>query len=88
MNSKEAVGGGGVPGKYKFWLVYVLLTDCTGVVVLMPRILNMPKYTAKKFELCIPYKGISRLQSQFPHSCVCERSIYSYVWPTYFPAAE
>jgi hypothetical protein len=27
--------------------------------------------------LCIPFLGIARLQSQFPHSCVCEQFIYS-----------
>ncbi len=39
------------------------------------------EYTAKtkcrKFETNIPRKGISGPQSQFPHSCVCERIIYS-----------
>ncbi len=48
------------------------------------------------FDLRFPRKGIVRLQSQFPPSYVCERSIYSHcersiyshVWPTYFPAAE
>jgi hypothetical protein len=38
--------------------------------------------TAKKkyrnFETNIPRKGISGPQSQFPHSCVCERFIYSH----------
>ncbi len=38
-------------------------------------------YTAKtkcrKFETNIPRKEISGPQSQFPHSCVCERIIYS-----------
>ncbi len=38
-------------------------------------------YTAKtkcwKFETNIPRKGITGPQSQFPHSCVCERIIYS-----------
>ena len=29
-----------------------------------------------KFEINIPRKGIARPQSQFPHSCVCERFIY------------
>jgi hypothetical protein len=44
--------------------------------------------TAKKFDftVCVPKKGIGRPQSQFSHSCVCER--YSYVRPTSFPAAE
>ncbi len=39
-------------------------------------------YTAKtkcrKPETNIPRKGISGPQSQFPHSCVCERIIYSH----------
>ncbi len=42
-------------------------------------------HTATKFQLCIPGKGIARPQSQFPHSCVCERFIYSQDWFTYFP---
>jgi hypothetical protein len=33
-------------------------------------------------------KGIARPQSQFPHSCVCERSIHFHDRSTYFPAAE
>ncbi len=36
----------------------------------------------------MPRKGIAWPQSQFPHSCVCERSLYSYIRPTYFPAAQ
>ncbi len=31
----------------------------------------------RKFNLCIPFLGITRPQSQFPHACVCERFIYS-----------
>ncbi len=30
-----------------------------------------------KSHLCIPFLGIVRPQSKFPHSCVCERFIYS-----------
>jgi len=41
-----------------------------------------------KSHLCIPKKEIARPQSQFPHSCVCERFIYSQDQCTYFPAAE
>jgi hypothetical protein len=37
--------------------------------------------------LCIPRKGIARLQSQFPHSCGCERFI-SHERSSYFPAAD
>ncbi len=32
----------------------------------------------RKFETNIPRKGIARPQSQFPHSCVWERFIYSH----------
>ncbi len=41
-----------------------------------------------KSHLCIPILGIVRPQSQFPHSCVCERFIYSQDQSTYIPAAE
>jgi hypothetical protein len=44
--------------------------------------LGIYDYTAKKkcrkSEANIPRKGISGPQSQFPHSCVCERIIYSH----------
>jgi hypothetical protein len=40
------------------------------------------------FDFCISRKGTARPLSQFPHSCVCERFIYSHDWSTYFPAAE
>jgi hypothetical protein len=30
-----------------------------------------------KSHVCIPFLGIARPQSQFPHLCVCERFIYS-----------
>jgi hypothetical protein len=42
----------------------------------------------RKPHLYIPRKGIARPQSQFPHSCVCERFVYSQDRFTYFPAAE
>ncbi len=41
-----------------------------------------------KSQLCIPFLGIARPQSQFPHSCVCERFIYSQDRSTHFPAAD
>ncbi len=31
-----------------------------------------------KFEITIPRNETSRPRSQFPHSCICERFIYSY----------
>ncbi len=36
------------------------------------------KTKCRKFETNIPRKGISGPQCQFPHSCVCERIIYSH----------
>jgi hypothetical protein len=43
-------------------------------------------YTAlqRQFRLYIPFLGIARPQPQFPHSCVCERFIYSQDRSTYF----
>jgi hypothetical protein len=35
-----------------------------------------------------PFLGIARHQSQFPHSCVCERSIYSQEKSIYLAAAK
>ncbi len=31
----------------------------------------------RKSHLCVPFRGSARPRSQFPHSCVCERFIYS-----------
>ncbi len=42
----------------------------------------------RKSYWCIPGKGIVRLQSQFPHACVCERFINSQDLSTYVTAAE
>ncbi len=36
----------------------------------------------RNLDLCVLRKGTARPQSQFPHSCVCERSIYSHVRQT------
>ncbi len=38
----------------------------------------------RKFETNIPRKGIVQPQYQFPHSCVCERFIYSQAAPCLF----
>ncbi len=40
--------------------------------------LHTTKTKCRKFEKNIPRKGIAGSQSQFPHSCVCERIIYSH----------
>ncbi len=45
------------------------------------RISAQSKDSALQFRLYIPFLGIARPQSQFPHSCVCERIIYSYIFP-------
>ncbi len=37
----------------------------------------------RKSHLCIPSLGTARPQSQFPHSCVCERFLYSQDRSTY-----
>jgi hypothetical protein len=42
----------------------------------------------RKFETNIPRKGIVRPQSQFPHSCVCERFIYSHDQSAYSAAGK
>ncbi len=50
------------------------------------------RYTAKtqyrKFETNIPRKGIARPQSQFPHSCVCVRFIYSHNQSAFYAAEK
>jgi hypothetical protein len=38
----------------------------------------------RKSHLCIPFMGIARPQSQFPHLCICEQYIYSQDRSTYF----
>ncbi len=49
-------------------------------------------YTAKilyrKFETHIPRNETARPPSQFPHSCFCERFIYSHDRSAYFAAAK
>ena len=46
------------------------------------------KCTAMKLPFMYSFLGIALPQSQFPHSCVCWRFIYSQDRSTYFPAAE
>ncbi len=47
-------------------------------------------FTATKIPFMYFFSGncTAAAQSQFPHSCVCERFIYSQDRSTYFPAAE
>jgi hypothetical protein len=42
----------------------------------------------RKFETNIPRKGIARPQSQFPHSCVCGRFLYSHDRSAYSSAGN
>ncbi len=42
----------------------------------------------QKLETNIPRKGIAQPKSQFPHSCVCERFIYSHIRSAYFAAGN
>ncbi len=43
-----------------------------------PKMTLTAKKKCRKFEANIPRKGISGPQSQFPHSCVCKRIMYSH----------
>ncbi len=47
-------------------------------------ILQYSHILQRKSHVCIPFLGIARPQSQFPHSCVCEQFIYSQDRSTYF----
>jgi hypothetical protein len=52
---------------------------CTGTCVKVEvQFTHTAKNQYLKFEPNIPRKGIARLHPQFPHSCVCERFIYSH----------
>ena len=46
------------------------------------------KDTIPKIRNNIPRRGIARPQFQFPHSCVCERFIYSHDRSTYSAAGK
>ncbi len=48
-----------------------------------PCLYHTAKTKYRNFETNIPRKGISGSRSQFPHSCVCERFIYSHDRPAY-----
>jgi hypothetical protein len=55
---------------------------CTNCALCPPPPLNLrlvctAKNQYRKFKTHIPRKGIAHPHSQFPHSCVCERFIYT-----------
>ena len=60
------------------WYLVFVLSDWSNILSTLRR----------KSQLCIPFLGIARPQSRFPHPWVCERFIYSQDRSTYFPAAE
>ncbi len=64
-----------------------------GILVQLPiNVAVCEWHTAKtqyrKFKTNIPIKGIARPQSQFSHSCVCERFIYSHDRSAYSAAGK
>ncbi len=73
------------------WTHYYL--RCTNsyrntVTLLSPCLILQLPTLQRKSHLCIPFLGIGRPQSHFPHSCACVRIIYSQNRSTYFLAAE
>ncbi len=81
------------------WLLYGLVmgtkTDkpvhfLLGYSRLLSSLINMvlTVHCMEKSQLCIPFLGIARPHSRFPHSCVCERFIYSQDWSTYLAIAK
>jgi hypothetical protein len=56
----------------------VLSTSHSLIVSLHKPACHTAKTKCRKFETNIPTKGISGSQSHFPHSCICERIIYSH----------
>jgi hypothetical protein len=49
---------------------------------------HIAKNQRRKLETNIPKNGIARPHSQFPHSCVCERFIYSHDRSAYSAAVN
>ncbi len=64
--------------------------DPAGNILVVDHALSKENTAAlyRKSHLCIPGKGTARHQSQFLHSCVCERFIYSQDWFTYFGCSK
>ncbi len=61
----------------------------TGYAMLVARLLATAALTLQRqFRLYIPFLGIARPRSQFPHSCVFERFIYIPGSVYIFPPAE
>ncbi len=66
----------------------IIVHPCCHLCIFFPLFLTAPTTLQGKSNLYIPFLVIARPQSQFPHSCVCERLIYSQDRSIYFPAAE
>jgi hypothetical protein len=60
------------------------IVDCGIGLSYRPARLHTAKTKYRNVETNISRKGISGSQSQFPHSCVCERFIYSHDRSAYF----
>jgi hypothetical protein len=56
--------------------IIVFLRKCLAPATICPA---LQRTNTEKLETNIPRKGYMRPQSQFPHSCVCERFIYLYI---------
>jgi hypothetical protein len=73
------------------WLMWLnrFSDNCKGFKKITT-IINSILHTAlqRKSHLLIPFLGIARHQSQFPHSCVCERFIYSQDRSKYFGCSK
>ncbi len=61
------------------WLTYENVSEITNNIHFSNKDIRVrEKKQYNKIETNIPRKGIARPKSQFPHSCVCERFIYSH----------
>jgi hypothetical protein len=74
-------------GRRDFLFLSLVTADCF-LLSFTGGILLHCKEPCRKFETNIPRKGIARPQSQFQHSCVCERSIYSHNRSAYSSAEK
>ncbi len=66
--------------------IYIIFGDSSLHVSFL--ILRDCKDTISKIRNKFPRKGIAWPQSQFPHSCVCERFMYFYDWSAYSAAGK
>jgi hypothetical protein len=74
-------------------LKFCFIKQCTGMQILdilsvkiqpVKFFINWEITLYRKFETNVPINETARPRSQFPHSCICERFIYSHYWFAYF----